>query len=107
MATAAFLLSIPVSALGALGLVSPRRLADFARGFLWSGGLYLAAVIRIVFGAVFVLAAPHSRFPEIVRVVGLLSILAGLLTPILGVDRQRRMLDWWTARGSLFMRIWS
>ena len=107
MSTVALGLSILLAALGTLGLVSPQRLADLARRFLTPGGLYLAAVIRILFGVVLVFAAPTSRAPEFVRVIGIISIVAGAMTPLLRADQHRKILDWWTARGSGFMRIWS
>jgi hypothetical protein len=90
-----------------LGLVSPQRLADLARRLLTPGGLVLAAVIRILFGVVLVFAAPTSRAPEFVRVIGIMSLVAGGMTPLLRVEQHRKILDWWTARGSGFMRIWS
>ena len=107
MATVALALSILVVALGTLGVVSPQRLADLARRLLNPGGLVLAAVIRILFGVVLVFAAPTSRAPEFVRVIGIMSLVAGGMTPLLRVDQHRKVLDWWTARGSGFMRIWS
>ena len=54
-----------------------------------------------------VFAAPTSRAPEFVRVIGIISIVAGVMTAILRVEEHRKVLDWWTARGSGFMRIWS
>jgi hypothetical protein len=107
MSTVALILSLLVAALGTLGLVSPQRLADLARRLLTPGGLVLAAVIRILFGVVLVYAAPTSRAPEFVRVIGITSIVAGAMTPLLRADQHRKILDWWVARGSGFMRIWS
>ena len=54
-----------------------------------------------------VFAAPTSRAPEFVRVIGIISIVAGAMTPILRVDQHRKVLDWWVDQGSGFMRIWS
>jgi hypothetical protein len=107
MSAVALALSILLAALGALGFVSPQRLADLARRFLTRGGLLLAAVIRILFGVVLVFAAPTSHAPEFVRLIGIISIVAGGMTPLLRVDQHRKVLDWWTDRGSVFMRSWS
>ena len=107
MSMIALILSMLLVTLGTLGLVSLQRLADLARRFLTPGGLVLAAVIRILFGVVLVVAAPNARAPEFVRVIGIISIVAGGMTPLLRVDQHRKILDWWVDRGSGFMRIWS
>ncbi len=107
MQTLALILSLLIVALGTLGLVSPQRVAALARRFLTPGGLYLAAAIRILFGLVFVFAAPIAGAPELVRVIGVISIVAGVMTPLLRVEQHRKVLDWWVARGPLFMRVWS
>jgi len=107
MPTVALALSILLAALGTLGIVSPQRLADLARRFLTPGGLYLAAVIRILFGLVLVFTAPNARAPEFVRVIGIISLIAGVMTPLLRVDQHRKILDWWVDRGPLFLRVWS
>ncbi len=107
MATLALTLSVLLSAFGLLGIISPEQLAAFARLFLTPGGLWLAAAIRVVLGVVFVLAAPQSRLPWTVRAVGTVSILGGVITPVLGIDRHRQILDWWMGRGAGFMRSWS
>jgi len=65
-------------------------------------------VIRFGFGLALVFAAPAARWPMFVRVIGMISIVAGLITPLLGVEeRHVRIIDWWTARGSRFKRAWS
>ena len=81
MSMIALILSMLLVTLGTLGLVSLQRLADLARRFLTPGGLVLAAVIRILFGVVLVVAAPNARAPEFVRVIGIISIVAGGMTP--------------------------
>ena len=54
-----------------------------------------------------VLAAPASGAPEVVRVLGLIIIAAGLLTPLFGVERLRRILEWWSRPRLAFMRVWA
>jgi len=41
-----------------------------------------------------------------VHVLGLIILAAGLLTRLFGVERLRRILDWWTGRGPAFTRVW-
>jgi len=107
MAIVALVLSLFVAALGALGIVSPMRLLSIVRQFQRPAGLYAAAILRIVLGVALILTAPTSRSPEVVRILGIIILVSGLMTPLLGLERFRRLLNWWSARGSVFMRIWA
>jgi hypothetical protein len=107
MAYLALILSLFVAALGAIGIVSPERLLRIVRQFQSQAGLYAAAMLRIVLGAALFFAAPASRSPEIVRIAGILSFVSGFLTPLFGLQRFRRILNWWSTRPAAFQRVWA
>ena len=75
------------------------------RSVVTPAGLYAIAALRIAIGLVFVLAAPASRAPRTVRVLGLIVIIAGLMTPWFGVARARAVLNWFATAGPLLMRV--
>jgi NAD/NADP transhydrogenase beta subunit len=68
-------------------------------------GLIAIAALRIAIGLVFVLAAPASRAPRTLRVLGLIVIIAGVMTPWFGVARAWAVLNWLASAGSLLMRL--
>jgi hypothetical protein len=107
MALVARTLSIMVAVLGGIGIVAPASLLAFAGLFLSPAGLYAAAAIRLVLGTALVVAAPASRAPKTVRVLGVVIIVAGVVTPLVGVERARAIVEWWTAQGTAFMRAWA
>jgi hypothetical protein len=107
MTILAFILSLFVAALGALGMLSPERLLSLARQFQRPGGLYAAAILRVVLGVALLFTASTARFPAIVRILGIFIVVSGLITPLLGLERFRRILNWWSARGPIFMRVWA
>ena len=107
MAIVAFVISLFVAVLGAIGVFSPMRLLGIVRQFQSPAGLYVAAILRAVLGAALLLAAPASHFPEIVRIIGIIIFVSGLVTTLLGIERFRRILHWWSARGPAFMRLWA
>ena len=107
MAAVALTISVLVAALGVLGLVSPDRLLGVVRRFQSPGGLYAAAAIRLVLGLSLYLAAPGSRAPEALRILGPLVMLIGVITPFFGVERFRRFLDWWSSLGPVVLRLWA
>ena len=53
------------------------------------------------------MAAPTSRAPKTLRILGVVIIVAGLVTPLVGVERARMIVEWWAAQGSAFMRVWA
>lgn len=87
--------------------MSPRTLLGIVRRFQTRAGLYAAAGLRLVLGAALVLAAPTSRAPDVVRILGVLIFASGLVTPWLGLARFRTLLAWWSGRGRGFMRAWA
>ncbi len=107
MTLVALLLSLFIVALGALGVASPSRLLGVVRGLQTRAGLYFAAVFRVLLGLALFFAAPSSRAPELLRILGVFIVVAGLVTPFFGLERYRKLLDWWSARGSLFVRVWA
>jgi len=53
------------------------------------------------------LKGPISRSPYVVRILGVLIFAAGFITPLFGVERFRRVLQWWSSRGPVFTRVWA
>ena len=103
----AFVLSLSVVVLGALGIVSPMMLLGVVRKFESPAGIYAAAALRIMLGVALFLSAPTSRVQEVVRILGIIIFVVGILTPLFGIERFRRLLNWWSERGPSFMRVWA
>lgn len=93
-----------IAAAGLTGMAAPSILLEVGRSLQTPGALYLVAAIRIALGALLFWAAPASRLPRTLRVIGALVVLAGLITPLLGVERVQAVLTWWSQQGQLFMR---
>lgn len=89
----------------AISFVAPDRRLSVERAVMTPAGLYAIAVVRIAIGVVFVLAAPASRAPRTLRVLGAIVTIAGLTTPWVGVTRARALLDWLAGAGPLLIRL--
>jgi hypothetical protein len=105
MRIVAFTLSVAVAVLGGIGIVAPSALLSVAEFFLTRPGLWLAAALRVVLGVTLFLVAPDSRFPRALRVIGVLIVVAGVATPLIGLERARAIVEWETGRGSTAMQI--
>lgn len=97
-------LGFVVAAIGVLGIAAPSVLVEYARLLQSTDALHVVAAVRILFGVIIFWAAPNSRTPRIFRALGVLIVIAGLLTPFSDVERSRAMMDWWSSRSSSFTR---
>jgi hypothetical protein len=104
MRTAALLVALFVIVAGMVGLVAPDSLMMIAGYVVTPVGLYVVAALRVAVGIVLICAAPLSRVPRTLRVIGTVVIVAGLATPLFGVERARAVLDWESAQGTNFVR---
>ena len=89
----------------AISFAAPDLRLSLERSVMTPAGLYAIAALRIAIGLVFVLAAPASRAPRTLRVLGLIVIIAGLMTPWFGVARAQAVLNWWASAGPLVLRL--
>jgi hypothetical protein len=99
------LVALLILTLGMMGIFFPEILLKIGQSVTTPRGLYLAAVLRIAIGVILVLGAATSRAPKTLRLLGVLAIVAGMTTPILGVDRAKAILDWWSAQGPVVIRL--
>jgi hypothetical protein len=90
---------------GLLGIVAPERLLSLRHAIASQTGLFVVAVARIAIGIVLIMNAPASRAPKLLQYAGALVLLAGLATPLFGVERTRAVLDWEAAQRPVFVRL--
>jgi hypothetical protein len=101
----ALVIGVFVLLVGAIGVAAPDVFLSVGRSVITPSGLYAIAALRIALGMVFLLAAPASRAPRTLRVLGAFVIIAGLMTPWFGVARSLAVLDWWASVGPLLRRL--
>ena len=89
----------------AISFAVPDQRLSLERSLMTPAGLFAIAALRIGIGLVFVLAAPASRAPRTLRVLGVVVIMAGLATPWFGVARATAALNWFASAGPLLMRL--
>lgn len=107
MALAVALFGCFAMVLGLTGLVAPQRLLALVTRAQSRLGLHLIAGFRLLLGIAFLLAAPTSRAVLYLQLLGVLSILSGLVTPFVGERRFEAILGWWQQRSSWAVRGWS
>ena len=106
MVALTLILCAAIAAMGVAVVVAPARAHELVRLFADKTGMWVAAAIRAVFGLGLLAAASESKAPTALRLLGLLILIVAILMPILGLDRHRRMIDWWLARPRSMQIIW-
>ena len=92
-------------AVGVLGLIAPDRLVALGTVLTTPSGIYGIAALRFLVGVVFLITASSSRMPRTLRILGVIAIIGGILTPLFGVDRSAAAVNWWAAQGPVFLRF--
>ena len=100
-------LGVLIAGVGLGGVFAPRQLIGWVRAVWSKERLWFAVLFRLVIGALLIYAAPACRAPEIVRVLGVITILAAGALVFLGADRMQRFIEWWCERPSGLIRVWS
>ena len=107
MALLALLIGLLLVVQGVLGLVAPDVFVTTIRFIQTPPVMYVAAVLRVLFGIVLVRAAAGSRAPRFLRVFGFIIVIDGLLTPFVGVWASQHILGWWSASGPALVRAFA
>ena len=106
MTALALLLSAFVAAMGLLAIFLPGRANDLARLFADKTGLWVATAIRAILGLGLLAAAEDSKAPMLLRILALIILVVALAMPLLGLERHRRMIDWWLATNRTIQIVW-
>jgi hypothetical protein len=108
--TLAFVFGLCVATVGVVGMFAPSSLVWIAQHSVTSGAFYLLAAVRVAAGVVLISAAPTSRAPKALRMVGYVIVVAGLataLTGLVGMERARTIIGWWLDQGAVIIRVTS
>ena len=104
MTVIALAFALLIVVLGTIGLFSPSAAIRVAQHFQTPAGLYFAAALRLAMGVTLILAAPASRATDVLRILGTVIIVAGVATPFIGLERSRRVVNWWSTKGPVLIR---
>ena len=107
MELAVLVVGVVIMAMGALGMLAPEALLTVARSIVTPVGLWVVAAVRVGLGVLLLMTASLSRVPAVLGVLGVVVLVSGLVTPFLGVERARAIVEWWGALGPAVTRVWA
>ncbi len=94
MQLVAFTVGLLITVAGVAVLLFPAALLSLAQHPVTPLQLYASAAIRLAIGLLFVVVAPASRAPRLLRVFGGFAFIAGAATLVMGVDRAQAIAGW-------------
>ncbi len=90
---------------GIAGIVSPDGGMAVRRLYFATPGLFYAVVaVRCAMGLGLVLAASNSRWPRVLRALGVVVCLQGISATLLGLDHARAIMEWEGMQGHALLR---
>ena len=107
MLVIALLIGLLIAVQCIVGLLAPHLFVGLVSAMQGASLIHIAALIRFAFGAVLFVAAPASRSPLGLRLVGAAIALGGLLTPFVGAQFASVVLGWWSEGGAPVVRAWA
>lgn len=96
--------AVVLAALGFAAAVAPDTVIAISRDLVSPIGIYAAAALRSGVGIALLLIARGSRAPTILRIMGVVSLIAGITFPFLGVDNAKARIEWEAAH-LMFLRL--
>jgi len=92
----------------AIGLLGIARLHLIPTAVLaWPPDLlvYITVGTRIVLGLLLFFAAPSCRLPRFTRVIGVIAVLSGIVSALIGASRLESIVQWMSAKPSGVIRL--
>ena len=107
MSTTIGLIGNLIAAIGLVAFVRPGFLRQTLLYCEEGQRLLMISLFRVALGAFMVYAAPQTGHSQVIWIVGLILIVAGLVGLLMGRDRLVGMLRWWVSRSDAVARLWS
>ena len=105
---------IVVLALGAIiclisvwGFIAPDNIWKMINGVMekdWA--IHVAVIMRLLLGAALIIAAPQTRFPEVMEVLGWIAIVAAIAILFMGRNRLKSFIAWFQRMTNTMVRVW-
>ena len=99
------ILGVLIALIGLVGIVVPRSFVQVIGGWEAESRFIAAVGIRMVMGVICLSAAPASRMPVVVQVIGIIAIAAAAVALLVGLERLNRLVEWWLGRPSIIVRM--
>jgi len=98
-------IGIIVTAAGVIFLVRPLALKKYIAYLKQERRIYLVGILRVLLGALFLWVAPQCKLSAVMNVLGVLTLIGAVLIFILGLERVKKVLDWYDKKPVSVLRL--
>ena len=90
---------------GVLLIVKPKIYKKLIAFFMRGRMIYLAGVIRLVLGVLFLVSAMSCKKPWLIIAFGVLLLISGTLTFVIKLEKIKAMLNWFSQKSLVTIRL--
>ena len=101
------LIGILFVGLGVIFLLNPKSMKQYVAFVLKGKRIYLCGMLRILIGVIFLLAASQCRLSGVIIILGILTLIKGLMVFVLGPEKIKSILNWWAKKSDSVIRLLS
>lgn len=94
-----------MAVMGIAFIAIPKDMVKIMPFFKKSKRIYIVGVIRLVLAVIFLLSASQCRWPWVIGVLGILTLVSGVLIFVLKLKVIRGILDRFSEKSDMFLRI--
>lgn len=105
MIVLAKLIGIFITCMGVIVVAKPQIMRKMVAFWRQDKRIYLGGLLRMLFGAIFLLSASQARLPVVMAILGIFLLVAGMLIFILKLEKIKAMLERWSKRPSYVLRL--
>lgn len=87
--------------IGVSGLFRPKKMIALIEHWHGPARFRLAIVGRLILGTFFIIVAPFCQHPTVIRIIGIITLVAAVLIAIVGQPRLDVIIAWWIVRPSM------
>jgi len=94
-----------IVAIGLFGIARPHLIPESVLGWPPNLLLYITVGTRIALDLLLFFAAPSCRLPRFTRVIGVIAVLSGIVSALIGASRLESIVQWMSAKPSGVIRL--
>ena len=98
-------LGVIMAVVGVLFSAIPEKLIKFISLFKVTKRIRIVGIVRLGIAVIFLLAASGSRWPIVIAILGIITLISGVLALTLKAKHIKTFIDWIEAKNEMFVRI--
>ncbi len=99
------IIGIILLTLGVWFFIVPKMTIKITSVVMKGKRLYFAAAFRVILGIIYLLAANDCRHSWIIKILGIIILLSGIIVFALGLEKCRETLQWYQNRPAWAYRL--